>query len=70
MVNRVALWQVLRMYDWGRVKLLSGIKIFWMCFGLISTDGGEISRKLTSGTWVECAIRSLVNARDLELECV
>ena len=33
------------------------------------TDGAECSRKVASGRRVPCAIRSLVNARDLQLEC-
>ena len=33
------------------------------------TDGAECSRKVASGRRVAGAIRSLVNARDLQLEC-
>ena len=33
------------------------------------TDGVECSRKVASGRRVAGAIRSLVNARDLHLEC-
>ena len=33
------------------------------------TDGAECSRKAASGRRVAGAIRSLVNARDLQLEC-
>ena len=33
-------------------------------------DGAECSRKVESGMRVAGAIRSLVNARDLQLECV
>ena len=33
------------------------------------TDGAECSRKVTNGRRVAGAIRSLVNARDLQLEC-
>ena len=33
------------------------------------TDGGECSRKVASGRRVAGAIRSLVNARDLQLQC-
>ena len=36
---------------------------------LTVTDGTEFSRKLASGRRVAGAIRSLVNAWDLELEC-
>ena len=35
-----------------------------------ATDGAECSRKLASGRRVVGAIRSLVNARDLQLESV
>ena len=34
------------------------------------TDGAECSRKVASGKRVAGAIRSLVNGRDLQLECV
>ena len=33
------------------------------------TDGAECSRKLVSGKRVACAVKSLVNDRDLQLEC-
>ena len=33
------------------------------------TDGAECSRKVASGRRVAGTIRSLVNARDLQLEC-
>ena len=33
------------------------------------TDGAECSRKVASGRRVAGAIRSLVNARDLQIEC-
>ena len=33
------------------------------------TDGAECSRKVTSGRRVASAIRSLLNARDLHLQC-
>ena len=33
------------------------------------TDGAKCSRKVVSWRRVACAIRSLVNARDLQLEC-
>ena len=32
--------------------------------------GAECSRKVTSGRWVAGAIKSLVDARDLKLECL
>ena len=34
-----------------------------------STDGAECSRKVASGRRVAGAVRSLVKARDLQLEC-
>ena len=37
-----------------------------MCFG---TDGAECSRMVVSWRRVEGAIRSLVNARDLQFQC-
>ena len=40
-----------------------------MCFGEAVTDGAECSRKGTSWRRVAGAIRSLVNAWDLQLEC-
>ena len=39
-----------------------------MCFGLLSTDGAECSRKVANGRRIAGAIRSLVNARDLQLD--
>ena len=33
------------------------------------TDGTECSRKVVSGSRVASAIKALVNARDLQLEC-
>ena len=33
------------------------------------TDGGECSRKVASGRGVAGVVKSLVNARDLQLEC-
>ena len=35
----------------------------------LDTDGAECNRKVVSGRRVAGAIRSLVNARDLQLEC-
>ena len=40
-----------------------------MCFGGINTDGAECTRKVASGRRVAGAIKSLVNARSLQLEC-
>ena len=41
-----------------------------MCFGQLGTDGAECSKKVASERRVAGAIRSLVNARDLLLECL
>ena len=35
----------------------------------LGTDGAEFSRKVPSGRSLTSAIRSLVNARDFQLEC-
>ena len=40
-----------------------------MCFGRIEYRRAECSRKVASGRRVAGAIRSLVNARSLQLEC-
>ena len=40
-----------------------------MYFDEADTDGVECSRKVTSGRSVASAIRSLINARDLKIEC-
>ena len=40
-----------------------------MCFGESGKDGAECSRKVASGRRVAGAIRPLVNASDLQLEC-
>ena len=37
--------------------------------GKSGTDGAECNRKVASGKGVACAIRSLVNGWDLQLEC-
>ena len=42
----------------------------WGGFDESGTDGAEYSRKVTSGRRMVGDFRSLVNARDLELECV
>ena len=43
--------------------------VFGMYFGESSTDGVECSRNVASGRIVAGAIKFLVNARDLQLEC-
>ena len=40
-----------------------------MCLDESGTDEAGCSRKVTIGRRVACAIRSLVNARSLRLEC-
>ena len=40
-----------------------------MCFDESGTDEAECSRKVASGRRVAGTIRSLVNARGLQLEC-
>ena len=41
----------------------------WDVLDKLGTYGAEYSRKITNGRKVAGAIRSLVNARDLHLEC-
>ena len=41
----------------------------WGVLDESSMDGAECSRKVVSGRRVAGAIRSLVNARDLQFEC-
>ena len=41
----------------------------WSVLDEVGTDGAECSMNVASGRWVEGSIRSLVNARDLQLEC-
>ena len=41
----------------------------WDVYDESGTDGAECSRKVASGRRVVGTIRSLVNARDLRLEC-
>ena len=41
----------------------------WGVLDESGTDGAECSRKVASGRGVAGTIRSLVNARDLQLEC-
>ena len=49
---------------------VSEFKFFGCVFGKLYTDEAECSRKVANGRRVAGAIRSLVNARGLQLECV
>ena len=49
--------------DEVRLEHVSNFKYLKSVLDESGTDGAECSRK------VECAIRSLVNARDLQLDC-
>ena len=42
---------------------------FGMCLDMSGTDKADCSRKVASGRNVAGAMRSLANARDLQLEC-
>ena len=55
--------------DWIRLKHVSKSKYLGCVTDKSSTDGAECRRKMASGKRVAGAIRSLVNARGLELEC-
>ena len=48
---------------------VSEFKYLGYVFGGSGTDGAECSRKLGSGRRVAGAVKSLVNTRDLQLEC-
>ena len=48
---------------------VSEFKYLGCVLGEAGTDGAECSRKVASRRRVAGAIRSLVNARDLQLEC-
>ena len=52
-----------------RLEEVSEFKYFGCALGESGTDGPECSRKAVSGKRVVGAIRSLVNARALQLEC-
>ena len=45
------------------------VKYLWGVLDESGADGTECSRKVASGRRVPGAIRSLVNSRDLQLEC-
>ena len=57
-VNRVALWQVLRMYNVGEVKLLSGIKSMYVDSSACARKkGGESEQfRIDSGVRQGCII--------------
>ena len=55
--------------DWIRLKYVSEFKYLGCVLNKSGTDGVECSRKMVSGKRVAGAIRSLVNVRDLKLEC-
>ena len=52
-----------------RLEHVSEFKYLWCILDESGTCGAECSRKVASGRKVAGAIRSLVNARDLQLEC-
>ena len=52
-----------------RLEHVSKLKYLGCVLDESGTDGGECSRKMASGRRVAGAIRSLVNAMDLQLEC-
>ena len=52
-----------------RIEHVSEFKYLGCILDESGTDGPEFRRKVTSGRRVAGAIRSLVNARDLQLEC-
>ena len=54
--------------DGIRLEHVSEFKYLGCVLDKSGTDGAECSRKVTSGRRVVGAIRSLVNARDLQLE--
>ena len=55
--------------DGIRLEHVSEFKYLGCILDESGTDGAECSRKLTSGMRVADPIRSLVNARDLQLQC-
>ena len=55
--------------DGIRLNHVSKFKYLGCVLNESFTDGAGCNRKVESGRRVECAIRSLVNARDLQLEC-
>ena len=57
------------MHRWDTFRACLGIYILGMCLNESGTDEAECSRKVASGRRVAGAIRSLINARSLQLEC-
>ena len=55
--------------DGIRLEHVSEFKYLGCVLDESGTDGAECSRKVVSGRRLANAIRSLVNARDLQLEC-
>ena len=55
--------------DGIRLEHVSEFKYLGCVLDKSGTDGPEYSRKVASGRMVTVAIRFLVNARDLQLEC-
>ena len=55
--------------DGIRLEHVSKFKYLRCVLDKSGTDGAECSRKMASGRRVKGAIRSLVNARNLQLEC-
>ena len=55
--------------DGIRLEDVSELKYLGCVLDESGTDGAECSRKVGNGRRVASAIRSLVNARDLQLEC-
>ena len=55
--------------DWIRLEHVSELKYLRCVLDESGTDGAECSRKVASGRRVAGAIRSLVNAWYLQLEC-
>ena len=55
--------------DGIHLEYISEFKYFGCVFDESDTDGTECSRKVASGRTIAGAIRSLVNVKDLHLEC-
>ena len=55
--------------DGIHLEYASEFKYLWCVLDESGTDGAECSRKVMSGRRVAGAIRSLVNTKDLQLDC-
>ena len=55
--------------DGTHLEAVPEFEYLWCGLDESGTDGAECSRKVASGRRVAGAIRSLVNARDLQVEC-